>query len=104
MSLSLRTRAFESGAPIPEKYTADGKDVSPALEWTGAPEGTRAFALIMDDPDAPVGTWVHWVVYDLPAATTSLGEGAALPSGARSGKNSWNKTGYGGPSPPPGKP
>ncbi|MGH7568296.1 MAG: YbhB/YbcL family Raf kinase inhibitor-like protein [Gemmatimonadales bacterium] len=108
--MNLTSTAFGDGAPIPEKFTCDGPDVSPALAWTGAPPNTRTFALIMDDPDAPMGTWVHWVLWNLPGATTSLPEGVpktdALKSlgGARQGKNTWPKTGYDGPCPPPGKP
>jgi len=106
MGLELRIQAFDRGSRIPKQFTADGPDISPALAWSGAPAGTQAWALIMDDPDAPVGTWVHWVVYDLPAATTALAEGASksLPGGAKTGKNSWNQAAWGGPSPPPGKP
>ena len=106
--LALSTPAFKHSAAVPKKFTADGPDVSPQLVWQGAPPRTQAWALIMDDPDAPVGTWVHWVVYDLPGTTTSLPEGigktAKLPVGTKEGTNSWGNSGWGGPSPPKGKP
>jgi len=104
----LHCAAFPNEGAIPKKFTGDGPDVSPALRWTGAPAGTKALALIVDDPDAPMGTWVHWVVYDLAPTETSLPEGvpkgATLAGGARQGKNSWGDQGYGGPAPPPGDP
>jgi Raf kinase inhibitor-like YbhB/YbcL family protein len=107
MTLKLTSSAFQSGGTIPKKFTCDGPDVSPALAWSGAP-AAQSFALIMDDPDAPAGTWVHWVLYDLPPDTHDLPEGAAkqeqLPSGAQQGRNDFRKIGYGGPCPPPGKP
>ncbi len=106
MALKLTTTAFQPGAAIPKKFTCDGPDVSPAFAWTDAPAGTQSFALIVDDPDAPVGTWVHWVLYDLPATTRELAEGVPkqeeLPSGARQGRNDFRKIGYGGPCPPAG--
>lgn len=104
MTLVLTSPAFEEGGEIPTRFTCDGEDVSPPLSWTGAPPGTGAFALMIDDPDAPRGPWVHWVVYDLPGDATGLAEGAAdaLPEGAREGTNSWNRTRYGGPCPPSG--
>jgi hypothetical protein len=106
MSLKLTSTAFQPGGTIPKKFTCDGPDVSPALAWSDAPAGTMSFALIMDDPDAPVGTWVHWVLYDLPAGTHELAEGVAkqeeLPDGARQGRNDFRRIGYGGPCPPPG--
>ncbi len=106
MALKLTTTAFQPGAAIPKKFTCDGPDVSPALAWTDAPAGTQSFALIMDDPDAPVGTWVHWVLYDLPGTTRELAEGVPgqeeLPSGARQGRNDFRRIGYGGPCPPAG--
>jgi Raf kinase inhibitor-like YbhB/YbcL family protein len=103
MALALTSSAFEPGAEIPSKYTCEGADLAPALSWSGAPAAGKSFALVMDDPDAPRGTWVHWVVVDLPPGATSLPEGGALPQGARSGTNSWNRTGYGGPCPPSGR-
>jgi Raf kinase inhibitor-like YbhB/YbcL family protein len=109
MALTLTSTAFDLGTEIPKRHTCEGADRSPALKWTGAPAGTKSFALIADDPDAPVGTWVHWVVYDLPADTSELPE--AVPTtetlsggGGRQGTNDFRKTGYGGPCPPPGKP
>ncbi len=108
MALALTSSSFNSGADIPKKFTCEGQDVSPALNWDGAPQGTQSFALIADDPDAPAGTWVHWVVYDLPAATRQLAEGVAktdeVPGGGRQGINDFRRVGYGGPCPPPGKP
>ena len=110
MALMIESSAFEPKGNIPRKYTCEGDDVSPPLAWRGEPAGTRSFALILDDPDAPDPkapkmTWVHWVVYNLPASTRSLGEGASrtLPAGARDGKNDWKRTGYGGPCPPVGR-
>jgi Raf kinase inhibitor-like YbhB/YbcL family protein len=106
--MTLSSSAFKTGAEIPRRYTCEGADLSPALAWDGAPAGTRSFALIADDPDAPVGTWVHWVVYDLPADTSKLPEGLpttdTLSGGGKQGVNDFRKTGYGGPCPPPGKP
>lgn len=108
MALTMTSTAFRAGAEIPQQYTCEGADRSPALKWTGVPAGTGSFALIADDPDAPVGTWVHWVVYDLPADTSALAEGLptsdTLPGGGKQGRNDFRKTGYGGPCPPPGKP
>jgi Raf kinase inhibitor-like YbhB/YbcL family protein len=107
MNLQLKTSAFREGEVIPKKFTGDGPDVSPPLEWNGVPERTASFALICDDPDAPRGTWVHWVLFNIPATEHSLKEGlptdATLPDGAKQGKNDFGKTGYGGPAPPPGK-
>jgi hypothetical protein len=106
MSLKVESTAFAQGADIPRKFTCDAQDLSPALSWSEPPKGTQSFVLIMDDPDAPVGTWVHWVLYDLPPTARSLPEGilkdALAADGARLGKNSWNRLGYGGPCPPPG--
>ncbi len=107
MSFSVKTAAFAEGATIPKKHTCDGPDVSPALEWSGAPAGTKAMALIADDPDAPVGTWTHWIAWNIPP-DHSLPEGVpkveALADGTRQGKNDFRRIGYGGPCPPPGKP
>jgi Raf kinase inhibitor-like YbhB/YbcL family protein len=106
MALELKSSAFRPNAEIPRKHTCDGPDVSPPLAWSEPPAGTQSLALIMDDPDAPVGTWVHWVLYDLPADTRELAEGvpkeAELASGARQGRNDFGRLGYGGPCPPPG--
>ncbi len=108
MALKVSSPQWKHGETIPKKYTADGTDVSPPLRFEGVPTGTKAFALVCDDPDAPAGTWVHWVIYDVPGVEHGLPEGvatlASLPDGSRQGKNSWNKVGYGGPSPPPGRP
>ena len=108
MSLRITSSAFSAGDAIPKKFTCDGPDVSPKLSWNEPPPNTQGFALIMDDPDAPAGTWVHWVLYDLPADTRELSEGVArqeqLSSRARQGRNDFGKIGYGGPCPPPGKP
>jgi len=107
-TMDLKSSAFQSGAEIPRKYICDANDVSPSLSWDKAPAGTKAFALISDDPDAPVGTWVHWVIYDLPADTKELAEGIAtsetLANEAKQGINDFRKVGYGGPCPPPGLP
>ena len=108
MPLQISSTAFSASAAIPKKFTCDGPDVSPQLKWNDPPANAQAFALIMDDPDAPAGTWVHWVLYDLPPNTRELPEAVAkqeqLSSGARQGRNDFGKIGYGGPCPPPGKP
>jgi hypothetical protein len=107
-AMKLTSTAFQEGRIIPVNYTGVGADVSPPLQWSGAPASTKSFALICDDPDAPMGTWVHWVIYGLPAATTGLPENTAavdsLPGGTRQGMNDFGRVGYGGPLPPPGKP
>jgi Raf kinase inhibitor-like YbhB/YbcL family protein len=105
-SMHLTSTAFAEGAAIPRKYTGDGDDVSPPLKWQQAPQGTKSFALICDDPDAPRGTWVHWVIFNLPADKSELPEGvpAKGTEGAAQGKNDFGNIGYGGPAPPPGKP
>ena len=108
MKLTVSSTAFAAGERIPKQYTGEGADRSPPLAWTGAPAGTKEFALIMDDPDAPAGTWVHWVLYKIPPTTTSLKEGVPKdptlkdPGGALQGKNSSKASGYHGPMPPPG--
>jgi Raf kinase inhibitor-like YbhB/YbcL family protein len=108
MALTIKSGVFENGATIPKKYTCDSTNVSPPLSWSGAPEGTKSFALICDDPDAPMGTWVHWVLWGLPPDTMALLEGVpaetTLAIGARQGLNSGSRVGYSGPCPPPGKP
>jgi Raf kinase inhibitor-like YbhB/YbcL family protein len=101
VKLILTSPAFENGQPIPPRFTADGADVSPPLEISGIPEGTASLALIMDDPDAPMGTWVHWVVWNIPPGTRRIEEGR-LPAGAVQGRNSWGRNAYGGPAPPSG--
>jgi len=108
LAFTISSPSFHNGGQIPKKFTCDGADVSPGLQWGSAPSGTQSFALIADDPDAPVGTWTHWVLFDLPAQTNSLPEGIAKvddpPSGGHQGRNDFRKIGYGGPCPPPGKP
>jgi Raf kinase inhibitor-like YbhB/YbcL family protein len=108
MAFTVKSPAFSPGAEIPKQFTCSGADVSPALEWSGAPAKTASFALIMDDPDAPVGTWVHWALWNLPASTRSLPQGVAkreqLEDGSQQGANDFRKIGYNGPCPPPGKP
>ncbi|HEY47433.1 MAG TPA: YbhB/YbcL family Raf kinase inhibitor-like protein [Anaerolineae bacterium] len=106
MGFMLSSTSFTEGDPIPQRYSCDGEDISPPMQWTDPPEDTVSFALIVDDPDAPVGTWVHWVLYNLPADTRSLTEAfpsdADLPDGSKNGENSWGRLGYGGPCPPGG--
>jgi len=105
-AMELKSSAFQDNQDIPSKYTCDGADVSPPLIWNNPPNGAKAFALISDDPDAPVGTWVHWVIYDLPGDAKELAEGVptqeSLPNGAKQGVNDFRKVGYGGPCPPRG--
>ena len=104
MAFAISSTAFPNDGDIPRKFTCDGADVSPELSWIGPPPGAESFALIADDPDAPVGTWTHWVLFDLPVATTSLAEGVSkideLPGGERQGRNDFRKIGYNGPCPP----
>jgi Raf kinase inhibitor-like YbhB/YbcL family protein len=108
MTMQMTSPAFVDGDRIPVKHTADGTDVSPELRWGGIPPKTQSFALICEDPDAPRGTWTHWVLFNVPADKTVYAEGVAaekeLPEGARQGKNDFGEIGYGGPSPPKGKP
>jgi Raf kinase inhibitor-like YbhB/YbcL family protein len=105
-AFELKSQAFKARESIPAKYTCMGKDVSPGLSWTGAPPNTRSYAIICDDPDAPMGTWVHWVYYDIPPSASSLPEGMSVdakpPPGGTSGVNDFGKLGYGGPCPPSG--
>ena len=107
MSFALTSTAFTNGAAIPRQYTCDGADLSPVLHWNAAPAGTQSFALIADDPDAPAGTWTHWIIWNIPAKTTALPEGVPKVEesrdGARQGNNDFKRIGYGGPCPPPGK-
>ena len=100
MPMNLESQAFAEGATIPVKYTCDGEDISPDLNWSNDPVGTMSFVLIMDDPDAPGGTWDHWIVFNIPPTTKSVQEGQE-PQGTK-GKNSWGNLGYGGPCPPSG--
>jgi Raf kinase inhibitor-like YbhB/YbcL family protein len=106
--MQLSSTAFTEGASIPAKYTCDDKNVSPPLKWSGVPSGAKSLALIVDDPDAPSGTWVHWVLYDLPATVSELAEDVAksqyVAAGAKQGLNDFKRLGYGGPCPPSGKP
>lgn len=110
-SLSVRSPAFAPGGEIPTRYTCEGADASPALEWSGVPEGAKSLVLVVDDPDAPDPkapkmTWVHWVLYDLPPGSAGLPEAVtrgALPAGTHQGLNDWKRTGWGGPCPPIGR-
>ncbi len=110
MTLQLTSSAFTDGGNIPAKFTCEGEDVSPELAWSGAPPGTRSFAIIVDDPDAPDPaapkmTYVHWVVYNIPATVTSLAENASMrgmPAGSEQGLNDWKRDRFGGPCPPIG--
>jgi Raf kinase inhibitor-like YbhB/YbcL family protein len=108
MSFTIKTTSFSDGSSIPKQHTCDGEDVSPPLTWSNAPAGTQSFALIADDPDAPGGTWTHWLIWNIPATTTSLSENVpkteSLADGSSQGKNDFKRIGYGGPCPPAGKP
>lgn len=108
MAFDLTSSAFQDGEFIPTTFTCEGADRSPPLHWGVPPAGTRSYVLIADDPDAPVGTWVHWVIYNLPLDLRGLNEGipaqAQLPDGSLQGLNDFKRIGYGGPCPPPGKP
>jgi Raf kinase inhibitor-like YbhB/YbcL family protein len=108
MALALTSPAFPPNGEIPTVHTCEGADTSPPLAWSGAPAGTKSFALVVDDPDAPdpaapKQTWVHWVVFDLPSTTSSLAAGAALPAGARAGRNDYGHDRWDGPCPPIGR-
>lgn len=111
MALTLSSGSFSANGAIPKKHTCQGGDVSPSLSWTGTPAGTKSLVLIVDDPDAPdprapQTTWVHWVLYAIPAQATALPEDAArgkLPAGTRKGVNDWKRPDYGGPCPPVGR-
>jgi Raf kinase inhibitor-like YbhB/YbcL family protein len=106
--LALKAAAFAYGANIPVEFTCSGANISPALSWNRPPAGTKSFALVVDDPDAPAGTWVHWVVYNLPSALRKLPEGVpqgeSIVVGGKQGLNDFPNLGYGGPCPPPGSP
>ncbi len=114
MTMTVTSPAFKHNSYIPAKYACGGEDVSPELNWTGLPEGVKSLAVIMDDPDAPPGTWVHWVLFDIPASAKGLKENIAkteaLPDGSRQGRvwgvneEDFSRVGYFGPCPPPGKP
>jgi Raf kinase inhibitor-like YbhB/YbcL family protein len=111
MAMTLTSPSFKAGGEIPRRHTCQGDDVSPALAWTSVPDGTRALALVVDDPDAPdpaapKTVWVHWVLYDIPTSATGLPEGAAgatLPPGTRVAANDWGRASWSGPCPPVGK-
>jgi Raf kinase inhibitor-like YbhB/YbcL family protein len=111
MALTLTSTAFAHDGAIPARHTCEGDDISPPLQWSGAPDGTKCFVLVVDDPDAPDPaapkmTWVHWILYDIPPSASAIAEGVApeaLPSGTREGLNDWKRTGYGGPCPPVGR-
>jgi len=107
-SLEIKSSAFGEGGYIPAKYTCESVDFSPPLVWSDIPEETKSFALICDDPDAPFGTWVHWVIFNIPPTVRYLEENAAargkLPEGVKEGLNDFRRIGYGGPCPPRGKP
>ena len=106
MKIEIASTAFEEGGTIPKQYTCDGINISPPLAWTSVPEGTKSLALICDDPDAPVGTWVHWVIFNLPADVKKLSENVppkkTLANGGKQGINDFGQIGYGGPCPPMG--
>lgn len=106
-SLTVSSTAFGAGSAIPKQYTGDGKDLSPQLKWTAGPAGTKCYALSVEDPDAPGGTWWHWILVNIPSNVTQLSEGAsrskALPVGCAEGKNDFDKPGYNGPMPPKGQ-
>ncbi|GMV49372.1 YbhB/YbcL family Raf kinase inhibitor-like protein [Nitrospirales bacterium NOB] len=108
MAFELTSSAFAEGEWIPKKHTCEGQDLSPPLRWNHPPTGTRSFALIADDPDAPAGTWVHWVMYNIPIDIRGLVEALPaqdiLPNDAQQGLNDFKRVGYGGPCPPPGNP
>ncbi|MFO0706397.1 MAG: YbhB/YbcL family Raf kinase inhibitor-like protein [Nitrospira sp.] len=108
MAFILTSAAFKEGESIPARYTCEGEDMSPPLHWSVPPAGTKSFVIIADDPDAPGGTWVHWVIYNLPLDLRGLSEGVPTTEhvleGALQGLNDFKRTGYGGPCPPPGKP
>ncbi|HZE67960.1 MAG TPA: YbhB/YbcL family Raf kinase inhibitor-like protein [Pyrinomonadaceae bacterium] len=106
MGIKLISTAFQDGGMIPAKYTCDGQNISPPLNWSGIPQSAKALALVSEDPDAPGKTWVHWVVYDLPPTATQLPEGVrpeeTISGGGKQGKNDFGKIGFGGPCPPSG--
>jgi Raf kinase inhibitor-like YbhB/YbcL family protein len=106
VAFSVKTTAFSEGGLIPKKYTCDGADISPALMWSGVPAGTQSLALIADDPDAPVGTWTHWIIWNIPrgdALPEDVAKTQGLKNQAQQGTNDFKRIGYGGPCPPPGK-
>lgn len=108
LTMKLKSTAFAAGAAIPMRFTCQGNDISPDLQWSGAPRQTRSFVLIVDDPDAPAGTWTHWLVWNIPPSSHALAANvpkeAKLRNGSWQGMNDFKRIGYGGPCPPPGKP
>ena len=102
MAFTLKAKGFDDGESIPKRHTCDGEDASPALEWSEEPRPTESFALIVDDPDAPAGTWTHWLLWDVPAHVHSLPEGFRPGATGTSGQNDFGRPGYGGPCPPKG--
>jgi Raf kinase inhibitor-like YbhB/YbcL family protein len=106
MAFRIESSAFQAKSTIPQKYTCDGEDLSPPLAWNDPPAGTKSFALISDDPDAPMGTWVHWVIWNIPSGVRALEEGVpkseTLANSAQQGVTDFRRVGYGGPCPPPG--
>ena len=104
--MMITCQAFKDGGSIPDKYTCDGEDISPPLSWSGAPNQTETYALIVDDPDAPIGIFTHWVIFNIPASESGLQENTPnidkLPNGAVQGRNDFGRRGYGGPCPPSG--
>jgi Raf kinase inhibitor-like YbhB/YbcL family protein len=100
--MRLSSSAFENGRPIPRRFTCDGEDLSPPLQWSAAPAGVRSFVLLCDDPDAPAGTWHHWAAYDIASDRNALAEGDGRRSDLKQGVNDFRKSGYGGPCPPRG--
>ena len=102
MAFELTSSAFAHGERIPTRYTCQGHNISPPLQWRDPPSGTQSLALIMDDPDAPRGTWVHWILFNLPVMLLDLSERTDLPADSQEGWNSWGRPGYGGPCPPSG--
>jgi len=103
----LTSSAFASGTAVPDKYTCKGEDISPPLEWSGAPDKVATYAIVMDDPDAPSGTWVHWLIWNFPPSGSSMSADTPrlrnFDDGGRQGRNSFGKIGYNGPCPPPGQ-
>lgn len=106
MAFTIKSDAFQDGSPIPAEYSCDGRDISPPLKWQDAPSGTKSFVLVVEDPDAPVGTFIHWVVYDMPATRQNLPQDlpktGELEDGTKQGRNDFGRIGYGGPCPPRG--
>jgi Raf kinase inhibitor-like YbhB/YbcL family protein len=107
VDIKISSSSFQDGQSIPKLYTADGQDISPELKWQGTPPSTKSFVLICDDPDAPMGTWTHWLLYAIPSnereLQADLSKQSTLANGSKQGTNSFGRIGYGGPAPPPGK-